>query len=115
MKTLITLTIVTTIFLGTTPIQAEDPPHTGLRGSMYRTWQAGKIFLGSALLIPGCGFSAHGLFKLTTSTHIATDGEHTEVRKAGFELGGGLGSLVVGIALIESGFRNLRETRRHKK
>lgn len=115
MKTLITLTIVTTILLGTIPIQAEDPPPTGLKGGMYRTWQAGKILLGSALLIPGCGFSADGALKLRALYKTTPSKDRAEIRKAGFELGGGLGSLVIGIALIESGLRNLREARRHKK
>ncbi|TET36110.1 hypothetical protein E3J61_01285 [Candidatus Dependentiae bacterium] len=107
--------IAIAIMLGSISLQATDTPPTGVRGSIDRAWEAGKIVLGAFLLIPGCGFTADGSFKLRKQYKNPPASTSAEIRESGFELGGGLSSLTLGIALMESGFRNLREARRHKK
>ena len=114
MKKLVAITIA--FMLSSMPMQATDTPATGVRGSINRSWEAGKIVLGAFLLIPGCGFTADGVFSLgkyykNPSASLA----NASVRDAGFELGGGISSFIVGYALMESGFRTLKEARRHKK
>jgi hypothetical protein len=115
MKKLIALTLVTIMILANIPIQAEEDAPTGLRGSMNRLWESGKILLGAVLLIPGCGFTGDGALKFRKLYGNTPENDTGEIRQAGFELGGGIGSLAIGIALMESGFRNLRVARRRKK
>ncbi len=113
MKKLITIAIVTATMLGS--IQAEEEAPTGLRGSINRTWEAGKVVLGALLLIPGCACSADGAFKLRAFYKNPPPPDSWDALWAGGKLGTGLGSLPIGIALMESGFRNLREARKHKR
>ncbi len=105
-----TITIATAIMLGSMPIDAADAPPTGVRGSINRTWEAGKALLGAVLLLPGFTFGIDG--SLTIIHAYKTSQPNSN---AGLLLGAGVSSLIVGTALIESGFRNLREARRHKK
>ena len=110
-------TILITLTLLCLPLHAEDE-QTGIRGSVNRGWEAGKVLIGSLLLIPGFGFTADGIYRFKqVSKQTESTPDSTEARDAGFRLGAGFGSLVVGVALIESGLRNLKEGRilKHKR
>ena len=96
--------------LGSISLQATDAPPTGVRGSINRTWEAGKALLGAVLLLPGFTFGVDGSLQIIHAYKISQPGSH-----AGLIFGAGVSSLIVGTALMESGFRNLREARRHKK
>ena len=110
MKKLIAITIAAAIMLGSIPLQAADAPATGVKGSINRTWEAGKVLLGAVLLLPGFTFGVDGSLKVINAYRTSQSSSN-----AGLLLGTGVSSLIVGIALMESGFRNLREARRHKK
>jgi len=111
MQKIITIALITTMMLGTIPIHAGGAPATGVRGSINRTWEAGKVLLGALLLIPGFFFGIDGSLQVRHAFQSSQNGS-----TAGLALGAGISSLIVGTALMESGLRNLREARRrHKK